>query len=81
VPGPRQPLYAGGARLAELYSVGPVLEGIGLNITVWSYLDRLYVGVLACRDATPDASSIIDGLHDALDELSALLPETTLTSR
>jgi diacylglycerol O-acyltransferase len=81
VPGPREPLYAGGARLAELYSVGPVLEGIGLNITVWSYLDRLYVGVLACRDATPDVASIVNGLGDALDELLALVPDSTFTAR
>jgi diacylglycerol O-acyltransferase len=73
VPGPRQPLFAGGARLVELYSVGPVLEGIGLNITVWSYLDRLYVGVLACRESTPDAARITEGLQPALDELLALV--------
>jgi len=73
VPGPRLPLFAGGARLVELYSVGPVLEGIGLNITVWSYLDRLYVGLLACPEATPDAAQITEGLHHALDELLELV--------
>jgi len=74
VPGPRQTLFAGGARLVELYSVGPVLEGIGLNITVWSYLNRLYVGLLACPEATPDAAQITEGLHHALDELLELVP-------
>ena len=70
VPGPVTPLYAAGAELRELYSVGPVLEGIGLNITVWSYLDRLYVGLLACRDEVPEPWLITDGMHGALDELA-----------
>jgi diacylglycerol O-acyltransferase len=73
VPGPREELFAGGARLVELYSVGPVLEGIGLNITVWSYLDRLFVGVLACADAVPDASAISAELPIALEALAAAL--------
>lgn len=71
VPGPRQPLYAGGARLEHLYSVGPILEGIGLNVTVWSYLDRLDVGILACREGLPDAHRIADLLHEAIAELGA----------
>ncbi len=71
VPGPVTPLYAAGAELRELYSVGPVLEGIGLNITVWSYLDRLYVGLLACRDEVPEPWLITNGMHGALDELAA----------
>lgn len=70
VPGPRTELYAAGARLCELYSVGPVLEGIGLNITVWSYLHRLYAGILGCRDLVPDPSCIGRAMHAALTELA-----------
>jgi len=71
VPGPRAPLFAGGAPLVELYSVGPVLEGIGLNVTVWSYTDRLYVGVLSCPATLPDPERIADGMVAALAELEA----------
>jgi diacylglycerol O-acyltransferase len=69
VPGPRMPLYIAGARLDALYSVGPILEGIGLNITVWSYLDQMNFGLIACKDAMPDLWDLADGLHDALEEL------------
>ncbi len=72
VPGPREPRYVAGARLAELYSVGPVLEGIGLNITVRSYVDRLHVSALACKESVPQPHRITDGLHHALAELGAL---------
>jgi diacylglycerol O-acyltransferase len=70
VPGPRESLFWSGSRLLDLYSVGPLSEGMGLNLTVWSYGERLYFGILACRRAVPDASDLADGLHA---ELAALL--------
>jgi diacylglycerol O-acyltransferase len=70
VAGPRTPLFVDGVRLRNIYSVGPILEGVGLNITVWSYLDHLDVGVLACREHVPDVHLIAEGLHEALRELT-----------
>jgi hypothetical protein len=49
--------------------VGPILEGIGLNITAWSYSGALGVSLLACPVSVPLPWLIIDALHDALDEL------------
>lgn len=72
VPGPTEPLYVAGARLVELFSVGPILENAGLNITVWSCLDGLDVGMLACDDAMPDLRALADELHAALGELREL---------
>jgi diacylglycerol O-acyltransferase len=69
VPGPPQPLYIAGARLEELYSTGPILEGIGLNITVWSYLGTLYFGLISCRELMPDLWELVDLLPAALEEL------------
>jgi diacylglycerol O-acyltransferase len=69
VPGPRQPLHIAGGRLIDLYSMGPILEGIGLNITVWSYVDRLGFGLVACRETMPEIWDLADHLHDALAEL------------
>jgi diacylglycerol O-acyltransferase len=69
VPGPRAPLHLRGARLVSLHSVGPILEGIGLNLTAWSYVDGLYVGVLACPEHVPDPWRIVDHMHTSLEEL------------
>ena len=69
VAGPRAPLYWSGARLAEFYSVGPLSEGIGLNVTVWSYCDRMYWALLACRDQVPDLAAIAAGMADELRRL------------
>jgi diacylglycerol O-acyltransferase len=70
VPGPREPVHLGQARLTDLYSVGPILEGIGLNITVWSYLDRLNFAALACPDTLPDLPGLVRHLQPALAELT-----------
>jgi diacylglycerol O-acyltransferase / wax synthase len=69
VPGPSVPLHIAGGRLVSLYSMGPILEGIGLNVTVWSYLDQLNWGVVSTPEAMPDLWDFTRDLHDALDEL------------
>ena len=74
VPGPRTPATIAGAPLADLYSVGPILEGIGLNVTVWSYGDRMNFSLLTCPDLLPDVGNIADRLPAALDELLATAP-------
>jgi len=72
VPGPRETLYWNGAKLVELYSIGPLSEGIGLNFTVWSYLDRLHVAALACREQMPDLPNLVASLHDELALLGSV---------
>jgi diacylglycerol O-acyltransferase len=71
VPGPREPLSVGNLQLEAFYSVGPILEGIGLNLTGWSYGDRINVVALACPDQIEDVQALADRLPDALDELVA----------
>ncbi|TWH01839.1 Diacylglycerol O-acyltransferase [Nocardioides sp. J9] len=69
VPGPREPVAVGGARLADLFSVGPLVDGIGLNVTVWSYVDRMNFSLLACPDLLPDVHVLASYFPDALAEL------------
>jgi hypothetical protein len=70
VPGPRQQLHLGQATLQAIYSVGPILEGIGLNITAWSYADALHVSVLGSPTSVPDPWLITAALHGALADLT-----------
>ena len=69
VPGPKTPLELDGGVITALYSSGPILEGIGLNITAWSYVDTMYVSVLGCSRSLPDPHLLAD---DAVAELSEL---------
>lgn len=71
VPGPPREISIAGARLTDVFSVGPLMEGIALNVTVWSYQDRLAFSVLACPDTLPDVRAVSRHLAPALDELLA----------
>jgi diacylglycerol O-acyltransferase len=69
VRGPSDPLQYDGARMTAFYSVGPLLEGVGLNVTIWSYHDKLEVGLIACRDALPDLWALADAIGESFEEL------------
>jgi diacylglycerol O-acyltransferase / wax synthase len=71
VPGPQFPLYMAGARLEANYPVSVITDGMGLNITVMSYMGHLDFGIVADRDQMPDLWSMIDWLGE---ELAALKP-------
>jgi diacylglycerol O-acyltransferase / wax synthase len=70
VPGPPTPLTIADARIVALYSMGPILEGIGLNVTVWSYVDSLNFGLVSCPEFAPDLWSLTDALADELAALT-----------
>jgi diacylglycerol O-acyltransferase len=65
VPGPREPGRVGGALVTEIYSVGPLTTGSGLNITVWSYVDQLNISVLSDGATLLDPHELTDAMVDA----------------
>lgn len=69
VPGPQFPLYMAGAKLEANYPISVITDGMGLNITVMSYLGKLDFGIVADREQMPDVWSLIDYLSAALDEI------------
>jgi diacylglycerol O-acyltransferase / wax synthase len=69
VPGSPTPLYCAGAELLANYPVSAVTDGMGLNITVLSYRDRLDFAIVADREQVPDAWPLMDALSGALDDL------------
>jgi NRPS condensation-like uncharacterized protein len=71
VPGPREPLYLGPAKLAHYIPVSTIAEGVGLNITVQSYEDNLDFGLVGCRELMPDIWDLLDEICDELDLLSS----------
>jgi hypothetical protein len=69
VPGPDCPLYFAGMQLRGVYPLGPVVDGVALNVTVQSYRDSLFVGINACANAVED----LPGLARAMPTELALL--------
>jgi diacylglycerol O-acyltransferase len=69
VKGPDFPLFCAGSRVEAMYPVGPIAEGVGLNVTIFSYLDQLQFGLLACRKLLPELDDLAVAIDDAFDEL------------
>ena len=69
VPGPRERGHIEGAIVSEIYSVGPVVAGSGMNITVWSYVDQLAISVLTDDRTLDDPHEATDAMLDAFTEI------------
>ena len=67
--------------MSEIYSVGPVMAGAGINITVWSYVDQLNISVLADDVTVGDPHEVTDAMLHAFTEIRAavgLSPDLTV---
>jgi hypothetical protein len=69
VPGPRERETIGGATIAEIYSVGPLAAGSGMNITMWSYVDQLNISVLTDDLTTDDPHEVNDAMIRSFVEI------------
>jgi WS/DGAT/MGAT family acyltransferase len=69
VPGPRERGRIGGGTISEIYSVGPLVAGSGMNITVWSYVDQLNISVLTDDLTVDDPHEVTDAMIRAFAEI------------
>jgi diacylglycerol O-acyltransferase len=69
VPGPSFPLYFAGMRMEAVHPLGPIIDGVALNITVQSYRDSLFVGMNACATAVPDLPALAGAMAKELGQL------------
>jgi diacylglycerol O-acyltransferase len=69
VRGPDFPLWIAGGRVSQMLPMGPLIEGMGLNITVVSYLDSVSFGFQVCPDLLPDVAQLAGYVGDAGAEL------------
>ena len=72
VPGPSAPVYLAGARQRAQFPIAGVKDGIGLNITVFSYQDSLEIGIVVDREQVDDPWPIFSALRAGLRELCDL---------
>jgi diacylglycerol O-acyltransferase len=62
VPGPRERGRILGAPMSEIYSVGTLMAGCGINVTVWSYVDQLNISVLSDDQTVTDVHEVTDAM-------------------
>jgi WS/DGAT/MGAT family acyltransferase len=71
VPGPPMTLYLAGARLTGIFSASVLLDQMGLNITLFTFGDRVDFGLHVDPDLVEDPWAIADAIPDALAEMMA----------
>jgi diacylglycerol O-acyltransferase len=69
VPGAREPMYWGGARLDGNYPFSIPLDGQALNITLTNNADNLDFGLVGCRRNVPHLQRLLLHLEDSLADL------------
>ncbi len=73
--GPTERWMLGDALVEDLYLSGPPSNGVGSNVMVWSYGDRLMFGIRSFADSLDSPAELRRRLHGALDELVARAAE------
>ena len=68
VPGPTAHLYNNGAKLEAVYPVSMLWDRQAINFTMFSYVDTLFIGMIATDDVD-DVGRLSD---DILEEFEAL---------
>lgn len=64
-------VYALGALIEEVYPIGPITDGVGLNFTLLSYRDKLTFTMLTEPEVVPDPEVLVADCIAAFEELSA----------
>ena len=84
VPGPQQPIYALGRRLAEFVPYVPIASTVRTGISVFSYCGDITFGITGDYDTTPDIEVLARGIENSVADLLATArshPARTARSR
>lgn len=81
VPGPQDPVYMAGEPVAEVYPCIPLSDNRVVSIGVTSYRGRVFFGLVADRDAVPDADVLAQCIAESLAELVETVGRRTRAPR
>jgi WS/DGAT/MGAT family acyltransferase len=69
VRGPDVPLYMAGAQLVNWSPISIAVDGIGLNVTGFSYNGTMWICAVSCREMMPDPAFFAECLRNSCAEL------------
>jgi WS/DGAT/MGAT family acyltransferase len=69
VRGPDVPLYMAGARLVNYSPISIAIDGLGLNVTGFSYAGTMWICAVSCREMLPDPAFFAECLRESFAEL------------
>ncbi len=78
VPGPTQPLYLLGARLAYFSAVAPLTDGGGLFFAVSSYCGRMFIAPTSSPNILPDPEFLVECLYESFEEMKKSVAKATV---
>lgn len=81
VRGPDVPLYFAGAKLVRLLPISIATNGIGLNVTGFSYDGQLWICAVSCRKMIPDPEAFAACFQVSLDELKHAVSTTVISPK
>ena len=71
VPGPQFPLYLNGHKLQSIMGMAPIIDGMGLIITVFSYNGQVTISPTSDANSMPDIDIFAKYLRESANELEA----------
>lgn len=72
VPGPREPLYLAGGEIQSMMFWVPQNGSIGMGVSILSYNQKVFFGVMTDRKLVPDPNAIIEHFGPELERLLKL---------
>ena len=69
VRGPDVPLYMAGAQLVNYSPISIAIDGMGLNVTGFSYHGTMWICAVSCREMMPDPAVFADCMRSSFAEL------------
>jgi diacylglycerol O-acyltransferase len=73
VPGPKEKRYLNGAEVFSVHPVSFIMQGQALNITMYTYADKITFVFTACRESLPSIQRLVAHTRDALESLESTL--------
>ena len=71
VPGPQLPLYLGGHKLIAMMGMAPIIDGMGLIISILSYNGLVTISPTSDANSMPDIDRFARYLRESANELEA----------
>jgi len=75
VPGPNIPLYLQGHKLQSIMGMAPIIDGMGMIITVLSYNGQITISPTSCVNSMPTMDNFTKSILDSANELEAAILE------
>jgi diacylglycerol O-acyltransferase len=77
VRGPDVPLYMAGARLVNYAPISIATNGMGLNVTGFSYAGTMWICAVSCREMLPDPAFFATCLRESFEDLKRAAARVT----